>query len=269
MSCPVGHNCGVGMRAGLGLQDVGLGALAVAVLAGALFAVQGPGEAPAAQQPAAAVATYPAAPEQVAALFVGDSFTAGTGAADQQHAESCLTAAELGWICNLDAQGGTGFVADGRADSPTSGPLASRLAQTHQHYLADVIVVDAGRNDAALPAAQVRGAVTAYLKALRAAWPEAELVLVAPYFLDSTSPLGTPGTAFLRAQAERFDAQLIDPVGEGWVRDDRTSGLTVEDGVHPSPEGHAYLARHLVEDLRRLGLGDVSITDLRGARSAA
>lgn len=234
--------------------------LIVALLAGC-------GEVPATTSPVPYTSPTPK-PEQPAALFIGDSYTAGRGAANPAQAESCLTATAMGWLCNLDAQGGTGFVANGHNNQPTFQAIGGRLAEAHHKYLADIILIDAGRNDGRTPRMQVQEAVVAYLTALRGQWPAAKLVIVAPYFMASTRPLlGPKFTAFLKAQAQAFRGQIIDPIGEGWVKAPITAAMTISDKVHPSPDGHRYLAEHLTADLKALGLTNVPITDMRGARA--
>lgn len=244
-----------------GSQVAGIAILAVLVTALCAVALRSPAAGHDTVVYAAPVTEAP----QPSALFVGDSYPAGTGAGSRQGSWACTTARELGWNCNLDAQGGTGFVADGRRNNGTSQPMIGRLPATEQRYLADVVVVDAGRNDATFRSADVAGAIAAYLRAVRAAWPKAQLVVIEPYFLNRRARvLSTFVTQRLRQETERLDGQLIDPVGEGWVPPAASSGLTDPDGVHPNPAGHRYIARHLTADLRRLGLADLPVTDQRG-----
>mgnify|MGYP003380494547 CR=1 FL=1 len=125
------------------------------------------------------------------ALWVGDSFTAGEGA-DVPAAQTYpyLISAHLGWACHVDAQCGTGFVNDGYLASPDYAPLLDRLPDDARRYpAADVVIVDAGRNDAEVPIPVLQQSVTAYLTALRAAYPTARVVLIAPTLLDRVQPL--------------------------------------------------------------------------------
>lgn len=224
-----------------------------------------PAETVTARPPAASSSPTPT-PEQPAALWIGDSYTAGTGAKSPTRAESCLTSDAMGWICNLDAQGGTGFIANGHRNNLDFEPLGKRLAATHERFLADVVIVDAGRNDGSSPPSEVIPAARDYLRSVESAWPKAKLVVVLPYFMSSgAEPPSRSLNAALRSETERLGGQVIDPIGEGWIND-RAKSLTISDGVHPNPAGHRYIARHLTQDLRRLGLGEVPITDTLDAR---
>jgi lysophospholipase L1-like esterase len=203
------------------------------------------------------------------ALFLGDSYTAGTGATGVTTGEACLTANALGWVCNLDAQGGTGFVT-GAPSSAGFGALPTRLTATHSAKLADIIIIDAGRNDGDQDPAKVQTAIRNYLHAVRQAWPLAKLVVVEPYYMgQAASPLSPATLAVLRAQTKRAGGVLVDPIGEGWIKRSLTAKMTIKDGIHPTPAGHRYIARHLVADLRRLGLDTVAVTDRRGAAARA
>jgi hypothetical protein len=109
-----------------------------------------------------------------AALWVGDSFTAGEGALvpaalTYPHLES----SRLGWACHVDAQNGTGFVSDGHPASPDCAPLIHRLPDDVRRYTADVVIVDAGRNDVDASIPRLQAAILEYLTAVRTAYPAA------------------------------------------------------------------------------------------------
>lgn len=193
----------------------------------------------------------PATTKQPVSLWIGDSYTAGTGADNPGESEAALAAAGMGWIFNSDAQGGTGFISNGHTNSAAFTPLSGRLSGTVADDLADVVVIDAGRNDPA--SVRTVDAARRYLARVRAAWPHAKVVLIAPYFLALGTEPNPPVTTFYRTQAKRRDTYLIDPVAEGWVGP-QVSSLTISDGVHPNPAGHRYIANHLVRDLKALGV---------------
>jgi lysophospholipase L1-like esterase len=193
-----------------------------------------------------------AGPEPPVALWIGDSFTAGFGALSPAEAQSCLTSELMGWSCVLDAQGGTGFVADGSTNSPTFEPLIGRFPDSVR-VDPDVVVIDSGRNDGNTPPAQVERAASAYFDKVRARWPQARLVIIAPYLmLGATSPVGGDFTSFLAEQAAEHDATLVDPIADGWIPAEPVH--VSPDGVHPSPEGHAYIAENLARAFRAAGI---------------
>jgi lysophospholipase L1-like esterase len=204
--------------------------------------------APVRAVPSPAPTTTPSA-EPVVSLWLGDSYTAGTGAGDLAHGEACQTALALGWVCRVDGQGGTGFVADGHVNSKKFAPLGDRLSATAAKYDPDVVVIDAGRNDSTAPKADVKAAAEAYFERVRQAWPHARLIAVAPYYLGRDDrPLGGWFAPFEKSLVEQYGGTFVDPFAEGWT----TRALTGKDKLHPTPQGHAWIAEHLAPDLRQV-----------------
>src|SRR3954463_1289743 len=64
----------------------------------------------------------------IVSLWIGDSYTEGTGAQTPDYGYPELASSSLGWVCYLDAQGGTGFINDGHINSKQYEPLSRRLA---------------------------------------------------------------------------------------------------------------------------------------------
>lgn len=185
------------------------------------------------------------------ALWFGDSFTAGTGARSSGGAESCLTATALGYVCALDAEGGTGYLADGSVNSKTYSPLGKRLEATARQYQRpDLIVIDAGRNDDQFPVADVKAAASRYYDAMEKAYPGKPVVLIAPYFMGSRPDAFTELRSWMRDQAKARDWVFVDPIAEGWAQ--QWKGLVIEDGVHPSPAGHKAIAAKVSAALEQL-----------------
>ncbi len=215
---------------------------------------------PAAESPGAVAVKPPAGnPEEASpsALFVGDSFPAGSGAPSKNEAASCLAAAAMGWVCNVDAQAATGFLADGQHVASKYSRLIDRLPDSRRRYLADIVIIDAGRNDKRAPSAELNAAITEYLDAVRRAWPKAELVVIEPYVMNSQAPVLAPDALnHLRAEAERHGAHVINPHASGWI----LPGGTSKD---LDADGHRYIAQRLVAALRELGLDDLEVTDRR------
>jgi hypothetical protein len=186
-------------------------------------------------------------------LWVGDNYASGTGAASAEKSDTGLTVTSMDWILNLDAQGGTGFVNNGHANNPRFQPLPGRLAQSAIENRADVVLIDAGRNDPDTRATVI--AARKYLTRVHTAWPLAEVVLIAPYYLSMDVEVNPPLREFYRAQAKRLDTYLIDPVAEGWATSPKS--LLSSDHIHPNPKGHKYIAKHLVADLKSMKLPDL------------
>jgi lysophospholipase L1-like esterase len=188
------------------------------------------------------------------ALWIGDSFTAGEGAfVPASLTYPFLVSERLGWNCRVDAQSGTGFVNDGWLASPGYAPLIRRLRDDLRHHPADVLIVDAGRNDVEATTPALTAAVTDYLAALRSGYPVAPLAVVLPSLIDREQPPEYHRVAgVLRAAAAEAGGTVIDPAGAGAFRDlPDLNGLTCQDGFHPSAAGQARYAEVLTDLLRR------------------
>ena len=239
----------------LGVFGVIVAALVVYTLARGASGERGPANTSAVPSTASSSPSSDAVQRPVS-LWIGDSYPAGVGASSRATAQSCLTADHMGWICNVDAQGGTGFIADGHGNSDTFAPLLKRLEATSQTYRADIIIVDAGRNDLAQPLGRLERAMGDYLAKLRAAYPDAELVQIVPYFMaQNRETLDGRLADIIAQQMEKYDGHVIDPVAEGWISEAQTGKMTISDHLHPNQPGHRYIAHHLAADLERMRLG--------------
>jgi lysophospholipase L1-like esterase len=183
------------------------------------------------------------------ALFIGDDYTAA--GAGIKNTCSRLTAKAMGWVYLVDAQAGTGFVADGQQRSSAYGPYFSRLDRDKAVFRPDYVVVTGGRNDADESASRVVAAATDYLRAVRRAFPGSRLVIVAPFWVDS----GPPSTLLALRDAERalapsLHAAFVDPLGGAWITNGTQSRYIAGDRVDPTVEGHVYLARQLTARLK-------------------
>jgi lysophospholipase L1-like esterase len=210
--------------------------------------------------------------DKPAALFVGDSFTEGTGATDGQHGYACLAATRMGWHCTLDAQGGTGFINDGSSNSLNFSPFIDRISDDRRKFYADIVIVDGGRNDRGFPVQAVIEAARAYLHEVRRLWHDVPIVVIAPTYLWSTTsndPFAAQMSRALRSAVQGIHGYLIDPIADGWVSPGQAEHLVWTDGLHPNAEGHRVLAEALRRSLIAAGLGNLPITDDRPLRVPA
>lgn len=181
-----------------------------------------------------------------AALFVGDSYTAGGGEVKASGTFASLTCDRMGWTCYKDAQGGTGYTTDGKVNDPTFTPYLARLGHTRASLRPDVVVVSGGRND--IGAAGERAATRRYMAAVHTAFPKARLVVLSPFWNDDRPPpVLVEVREAVRAAAARQRADWVDTTG--WL----SPRLMGRDGVHPTAEGHYALAARLVTVLRQRG----------------
>ncbi len=189
-----------------------------------------------------------AAPQPVA-LWIGDAYTAGAGATSSATGEAFATSAALGWQTAMDAEGATGFVARGRKQSPTNKPVPARIAADAARFPnADVVVIDAGRNDSGYPQAKIHRAVVSTFKAVTRDFPYQAVVVIAPFVmgpkLDRARNDYLAIRRLLRRQARKHGWAFVDPIAEGWIN--RTSGrLSTNGGIFPTQRGYDYIVAHL------------------------
>lgn len=213
-------------------------------------------------------AALPVSSRAPAALIIGDSYTAGTGARSSRRGYACLTAQTMGWRCNLDAEGGTGFVTDGTANSVHNSKFITRLQRDRRLYYADIVIVDGGRNDGGRPIADVVTAADACLRQVRRLWPHAPIVVIAPFYIWSSPGSYVFGAGLvdqLRPVISSIGGAIVDPVGESWVSARQARALVAPDGIHPNEAGHRYLATRLSEALIGDGYLSLKPTDIRDA----
>jgi lysophospholipase L1-like esterase len=202
---------------------------------------------------AAAETTHPSA------LFIGDSYTLGTGSAEMSY--PCTAATRIGWLCHLSAMPGTGFISGGPANrfvlNQYFGPSKSfteRIPQLAAQYTPDVVVFDGGRNDQLAPAVDVFTAMVATLEQATQVWPTATIILIRPRFLERPDDdLGYSDNFFKRLREQVPQVFVIDPLSK--FSDTDTSALLKDDRIHPNRRGDQAISSALVQTLvlHRLG----------------
>jgi lysophospholipase L1-like esterase len=189
-------------------------------------------------------------------LFAGDSFTAGAGVQEDGDSYPELIARTAGLHLFLDAQGGTGFLADGKnTGNGVTSRMIDRLHDDFERFATvDVLVVDAGRNDLGHPIDTLAGAISAYLSAARKYWPNARIIVIFPSFVSSGPFDGYREllNAIKRSLAQ-VNGQLVNPVAEEWYHGIQTDSLVTSDKVHPNGAGNTLIAQRLLTSLRHLG----------------
>ncbi|MFC4118455.1 SGNH/GDSL hydrolase family protein [Nonomuraea zeae] len=195
---------------------------------------------------AAATAAAPARPVAPVLMFVGDSFTVGSGPVPVWRTYASETARLLGWQPVIAGAGGTGYLNGGRVGRTFRRSFEVELAWRPQP---DVLVLSGGHNDQRWSSVRVGRAAERLVEDVRARWPGTRIVMVGPIWLA-----GAPAKAYrvrdaLARAAEREGVVFLDPMRERWVTG-RPSEVMLPDGVHPTSAGHeriaAWLARELV-----------------------
>lgn len=171
--------------------------------------------------------------------FLGDSYTQGTGAPTVARNWSAAAAAQLRMDAWSDGVGGAGW--NGTGAGAPAARVAKGLAVLTR--APDVIVTALGYNDAGGDLATLRAHYDTTVAAIRAAWPDAQLVTLGPW-----TPLGptTALTAIKTALQERAVAHRVPFLDlEAMIGVGNRGIYTAADNVHPTAAGHLYLGRRI------------------------
>ncbi|QXQ15221.1 SGNH/GDSL hydrolase family protein [Skermania piniformis] len=202
-------------------------------------------------------------------LFIGDTYTLGPPSLPDL-GYACRTAATLDMDCSLAAVPGSGFINGGPQHrlpqtDIVSSSFAERVPELQARHQPDVVVLDGGRNDLPYGLDNLRNAVLYTLELTVQAWPQARVVLIAPWFLADPTPVGvvdrtrTPVGQVLQAAVAAdpplHAVDVVDPGPAGWFTGTATRDLLADDGVEPSVDGHDWIAGRLVAELRARGIG--------------
>jgi lysophospholipase L1-like esterase len=236
--------------------------LVIVIIAGLGFAMRSPAIPSQAADPTTVHIDRPQPTEvtPVSALFIGDSYTAGTGSAEMSY--PCQASVRIGWLCHLSAMAGTGFISGGPANrfvlDQYSGPSKSfveRIPHLGAQYAPDVVVFDGGRNDQLAPVEDVYKAMVAALADAAQTWPDAKIIVIRPRFLERPDDdLGYADGFFDRLRAQVPPVVVIDPIGLFANTD--TSALLKDDRIHPNRRGNEAIGSALVQSLSKHRLAD-------------
>lgn len=183
-----------------------------------------------------------AAPVGVRGIVFGDSYVWGEGALSQLESFARTLGRALGWD-DVWASGlpGTGYVSFGAEGA--SRTYGGRLATDFIPAAPDVGIIAGSYNDYNQTPAAIQAAATGLYAAIATARPDMPL-----YVIGAFQPTATPAAGLTAANGAVKAAALaapnvrrfIDPTG--WVNAANQALVTAGDNVHPSPEGHDYLA---------------------------
>lgn len=192
--------------------------------------------------------------------FLGDSYTFGVGATRRTDGYAYLVAKADNWSARVVGLPGSGYVRVATRDEKNiAAGLSAVIAAQPQ-----VVVVECGHNDA-MPHVDYTQTETAAIKdlsELRAALPNATIVVVGPIWLN-----GFPDKKALYVRSaihlaqQRIPGTLwIDPIAQHWFTGSWTK-RTGDDAIminyaagHPNNLGYEHIATLLEADLRSLGV---------------
>ncbi|MCF6472511.1 SGNH/GDSL hydrolase family protein [Nonomuraea sp. MG754425] len=183
----------------------------------------------------------PAQPHAPVMMFVGDSFTVGSGPVPRWQTYASQAARLMGGQPIIAGAGGTGFCNEGRAGRTFQRSFEEELAWRPPP---DLLVISGGHNDRRWSAELVRQAAASLLSEVRTQWPQTRTVMVGPIWLGEP-PRKAYGVRDAVAEAARAGkVTFLDPLRRSWPRE-----AVLPDGVHPTLAGHGNLAAWLAGEL--------------------
>jgi acyl-CoA thioesterase I len=194
-----------------------------------------------------AVVVAPPAPRVRAPvmMFLGDSFTVGSGPVSPWRTYAAESARLLGWQPIIAGAGGTGYLNAGRVGRTFRRSFEAELAW---RPAPDLLVISGGHNDHRWSAAEIARAASDLVAEVRARWPHTRIVMVGPIWLIDTPKKAYEVRDALAQAAGRAGVPFLDPMRQRWP-----SEMILPDGVHPTFTGHERLAGWLAGALRHQG----------------
>ena len=216
------------------------------VLAIALLSV-GCGEA----TPAASTEQVFTPPKERRVVVIGDSYTGGSAEGGQGTGSWPALVWEsfgqryLPVASHVSVEGGAGYAKRGQ-----EGHVFADKLDDVVDVNTDLLIFLGGRNDGAVPPDVLAdSARDAYAKA-RTLAPNAKLLVIGPVWPNpDVPPVIERVRDIVRDEAQQAGATFVDPLAEGWLQN--TPELIGADGIHPTDEGHEFLAAKigpLIED---------------------
>lgn len=192
-------------------------------------------------------------PPQVSRVsIIGDSYTGGTPyggkgprgwpslASEELRREGVAIDAAVGY------QGGSGYVHPGNRDGGVFSDQVPIVVRPEDR----LTVLFGSRNDKDTPAEELASAVARTFAEVTNSAPSTSLLVIGTPWLKAEVPSAIlRNRDIVRSQADAFGATFIDPIAEGWFVD--RPELIASDGVHPTDDGHAYMAEKIAPLIAR------------------
>lgn len=211
-----------------------------------------PTEAPARPSSAAQIPAAIVGPAS-RVVFIGDSFTAGAGAATPESRWTTLLATRQKWSETNLAHPQSGYVQTGTTGecTPSTCPAFPDVVSEAVAVKPALVVIAGGANDLGHDKSKVTEAVTRTVGGIRSAAPKAQVVVVNPWWdLRPKDPKLADYTQAIRAAAIAAGAIWAD-TGQPLLGG---PGLLQADGWQATDQGHAALAASVTRALEGAGI---------------
>jgi len=185
-------------------------------------------------------------------MFVGDSYSAGTGITDLSERWSSIVSHDAGWIESNLAIGGSGYVSRGPAECGRAqcGDYRKVVEKAATTARPSIIVVSGGRNDAEHVSDAVDG-VPLFFRTLRQLFPGVPVYVISPIWDDDPPPGNLLKLRTIVKKAAASSRTTYVDIGDPLAG---KPNFISEDGIHPNRNGYAAIASAVEAGLIRAGL---------------
>jgi lysophospholipase L1-like esterase len=172
-------------------------------------------------------------------VFIGDSYSQGTGASVKSKRWTSIVSKAFGWHEVNLARGGTGYLNEstsgcGLPTCPNYVAMVPEAIGTNPGR----VVVAGGQNDFGFDIAEVGPMIDKTYADLRAGLPTATIVAIGPSTIGNITPKIIEYDARVQRAAAAAGAQYISLIDPDPI--DKT--MAAPDGVHVNDAGHAAIA---------------------------
>jgi lysophospholipase L1-like esterase len=190
------------------------------------------------------------APERIA--VIGDSLTNGSpqgGTGNKRWTavvQNDLRARGLNAVVNFGAEGASGYVSHGNRGGIFEGKISTTVKPDDR-----IVVFFGSRNDSKASAADLARATCDAFREAEIAAPRAQLLVIGPMGEFPQTPESlVRASEIIKNRAHELGARFIDPMADGWFVD--RQDLIGADGVHPTDDGHAYMAERIAPVIEQM-----------------
>ena len=195
-------------------------------------------------QPASDESLYQAVNER-RVVVIGDSYTVGSdeGGRGNQGWPTLVWKAldnqDVRVSLKVGAEGGAGYVQRGI----NGGVFGQKIAES-VGVVDDLVVLFGSSNDVDVAPDDLASTVRDDFAKVKQLAPHAKMLVIAPVWpAPDLPPQILRVRDILRDQAAQVGATFVDPIAQRWMVD--TPQLIGADGVHPTDDGHKYLAQKI------------------------
>jgi|KBSSwiStaDraftv2_1062776.scaffolds.fasta_scaffold00836_2 lysophospholipase L1-like esterase len=129
----------------------------------------------------------------------------------------------------------------GYATVGNSGGVFDNQVSAVVGIASELVVFFGSTNDGVAPPDELRKSVAEDFARAKALAPHAKLLVIGPTWLTTDPPTEMQRVRdILRDESSAAGAVFVDPLAEHWIAD--RPQLIGGDGIHPTDEGHRYLA---------------------------